>query len=83
MQKELEEIRTRFERQYFESCEESDGRIKNTYALWLERELVKKLDLTDVNQQRELLKGYNKYLESYIDTQYLDDDMVGNYINTL
>tara|TARA_R110000851_G_scaffold268924_1_gene421628 strand:- start:40 stop:297 length:258 start_codon:yes stop_codon:yes gene_type:complete len=55
MQKELEKIRTRFERQYFESCEKKNGELKNNYALWLERELVKKLIIPVVVKQSELL----------------------------
>lgn len=44
---------------------------------------IKQLIIASVSQQRELLKGYNEYLEDYIDTHYLNDDIVDNYLDTL
>ena len=40
------------------------------------------LSLFGVSQQRELLIGYNKYLEDYCDTHYIDTDTVENYLKT-
>ena len=40
------------------------------------------LILSGVSQQRELLIGYNKYLEDYCDTHYIDTDTVENYLKT-
>ena len=49
---------------------------------FVEKDRTKQLTLTDVSQQRELLIGYNKYLEDYCDTHYIDTDTVENYLKT-
>ena len=49
----------------------------------LNEEVPEQLILSGVSQQRELLEGYNEYLEDYIDTHYLNDDIVENYLDTL
>ena len=52
-------------------------------AMLMSEVIDQALTLTDVSQQRELLEGYNEYLEDYIDTHYLNDDIVENYLDTL
>ena len=50
---------------------------------FVKKETIKQLSLYGVSQRSELLKGYNEYLEDYIDTHYLNDDIVDNYLDTL
>ena len=52
------------------------------YIDYLEAQ-AEQLILSDVSQQRELLIGYNKYLEDYIDAQYLYDGVEDGYLKTL
>ena len=40
-------------------------------------------DIATIEALRELLKGYNKYLEDYIDAQYLYDGIEEGYLKTL
>ena len=47
------------------------------------RDLVKKLTLTDVSQQSELLKAYSDWHKKYRDSSYLDPYNVDNYLNSL
>ena len=45
-------------------------------------ELNEVFSLGVFSNQRELLLGYNDYLDNYIDTHYIDSNMVDDYLKT-
>jgi hypothetical protein len=44
---------------------------------------TQQLTLTDVSQQRELLKAYSDWHKKYRDSSYFDPYNVDNYLNSL
>lgn len=43
-----EDLRKKYERIHFEESDTAKGKLKQNYAKWLEKELIKQLTLTDV-----------------------------------
>ena len=70
-----EDLRKKYERIHFEESDTPRGKLKQNYAKWLEKELIKQLTIPVVSQQRELLKFFSAQL-----SENLDIDVGMNYI---
>ena len=53
------------------------------YIKWLEHKLVKNLALFAVNQQRELLKAYTKWLDDKLRDSDELDELIEDYFSSL
>lgn len=67
------ELKQKYHKETLCYYKDQSSLINKDYMNWLEDEIIKQLTLTDVSQQRELLKAYAELIQKDYTHHFFDD----------